>query len=156
MISDLTHRCSKVSSFIIFFFFAFFFLGPHLQHMEVPSPGWTASLRQRRSNTGSEGPGSLQRQIPNPLSEARDWTWILMDTRWICCCCATTGTPQISSFLTSDHSWFLKHLSHGINDLNLYWFSSSPSGWYFSVSFILSLLFFASSKFSNLEGLCQF
>ena len=35
-------------------------------------------------------------QIPDPLSEARDQTHILMDTRRIRFRCATTGTPQIS------------------------------------------------------------
>jgi len=41
---------------------------------------------------------SWQCQILNPLSEARDQTRILMDTSWICFCCATTGTPDIAFF----------------------------------------------------------
>ena len=36
---------------------------------------------------------SEQHQIPNPLSKARDWTCILMDTSWICFQCTTMGTP---------------------------------------------------------------
>ena len=37
---------------------------------------------------------SRQCHIPDPLSKARDGTLILMDTSWICFCCATTGTPH--------------------------------------------------------------
>ena len=33
--------------------------------------------------------------IPNPLSKARDQTRILMDTSWICFCCATMRTPGL-------------------------------------------------------------
>ena len=36
---------------------------------------------------------SWQCRIPNPLSEARDGTWIFMDTSQIRFCYATTGTP---------------------------------------------------------------
>ena len=32
--------------------------------------------------------------IFNPLSEARDWTCVLMDTCWVCYCWATTGAPE--------------------------------------------------------------
>ena len=38
-------------------------------------------------------------RIFNPLSEARDGTRILVDSRWICFCCATTGTPRPLSFI---------------------------------------------------------
>ena len=37
------------------------------------------------------------RQILNPLSRARDWTCILMDTSGVCYCWATRGTPQCFS-----------------------------------------------------------
>ena len=38
---------------------------------------------------------SWQLQILNPLSEARDWTHIFMDTSWVHYCWATRGTPSI-------------------------------------------------------------
>ena len=37
--------------------------------------------------------GSMKCCILNPLSEARDWTHILMDTSQVRYCWATTGTP---------------------------------------------------------------
>ena len=36
---------------------------------------------------------SQQYWIPNPLSETKDPTCVLMDTSWIRLCCATIGTP---------------------------------------------------------------
>ena len=56
------------------------------------------SLCHTHSNTGSTPHGHLyhrswQRQILNPLSEARDWTCILIDTSWVCFCWATMGIP---------------------------------------------------------------
>ena len=44
---------------------------------------------------------SQQRQILNPLSEARDQTRSLMVPSQICFCCATTGTP-INMILISE------------------------------------------------------
>ena len=41
---------------------------------------------------------SQQRRIPDPLSEARDRTHLLMDTRQIRFCCTTMGTPYDSHF----------------------------------------------------------
>ena len=39
---------------------------------------------------------SQKHRILNPLSEAGDGTLVLMDTSWICFCCATTRTPRVS------------------------------------------------------------
>ena len=38
---------------------------------------------------------SRQHWIPGPLSKARDWTQILMDTSQIRFCCAMKGTPNL-------------------------------------------------------------
>ena len=59
---------------------------------------------QPRGQTGAGAAGlhhsSRQRQILNPLSEARDWTCVLMDPSQIHFCCATTGTPDKTDFKT--------------------------------------------------------
>ena len=69
----------------------FFFLGLHLQHMEVPRLGTELELQLPAYTTAMATPDpsricnlrlSLwQPQIFNPLSEARDWTHILIETR---------------------------------------------------------------------------
>ena len=56
--------------------FFFGFLELHLQHMEVPRLG--AELPAYATATAT--PQLRQHQILNPLSEARDWTRVLMDT----------------------------------------------------------------------------
>ena len=58
-----------------------------------------AGLCHSHSNTGSScicdlHRSSWQHWIPDPLSEARDQTCILMDISWIHLCCATTGTSS--------------------------------------------------------------
>ena len=86
--------------FFFFFFFFFYFLGLHPRHMEFPRLGvesraTAAVLYHSHNNLGSElrlRPTQLtQCQIPDPLSEARDRTQILMDTGWIHC--TATGSP---------------------------------------------------------------
>ena len=44
---------------------------------------------------------SQQRWTLNPLSNARDRTYFLMDTSWICYHCATMGTAILGSFKKS-------------------------------------------------------
>ena len=55
----------------------FFFLGPQLQHMEVPRPGVTSELQLPAYAT----PTAML--ILNPLSKAMGGTCILMDIRWM-------------------------------------------------------------------------
>ena len=83
-----------LSNFIEWFFFFFFFclLGPHPWHMEVPRSGveselqlpayTTATVTWDPSHTYDLYHSSWQHQILSPMSEARDWTWNLMDTSW--------------------------------------------------------------------------
>ena len=49
---------------------------------------------------------SWQHWILNPLSRARDWTWVLMDTSWVCYLWATVGTPG-THFLRTKCVWYL-------------------------------------------------
>ena len=103
-----------ISVFLMFFFF---FLGPHLWHMEVPGLGIKLELELQLSAhaTAITMPdlsqvcnlhhSSWQCLIPNPnLSWARDQTHMLMDTSQDHYCCATMGTP---SFLKFTEAWFV-------------------------------------------------
>ena len=74
--------------YFLFYFILFCFLGPHLQHTEVPRLGVeselqrlvcsTATATQDLSHVFDLHHSSWQPQILNPLSEARDQTCILM------------------------------------------------------------------------------
>ena len=89
------------------------FLGPHQRHMEVPRLGVqlelkppayaTATATQDPSHICNLYHSSLQHWILNPLSEARDRTFILMDTSQIRFCWATTGTPDRAFRVTGSH-----------------------------------------------------
>ena len=75
----------------IFFFFSF--LGPHLQHMEVPRPGVESELQLpayptaiATATTKSEPRLQPIPKLLNPMSKARDQSCILMDTSWVCYC----------------------------------------------------------------------
>ena len=71
------------------FLFIFCFLGLHPQHMEVLGLGIKSELQLQAfsratatrdpSRVYALHPSSRQRRIPNPLSEGRDGTRILMD-----------------------------------------------------------------------------
>ena len=83
------------------------FLGPHLQHMEVPSIGVKSELKLpdycSHSNMGPEPHlwpthSSQQRRILNPLSEARDWMRFLTDISWVCYHWAMIGITYIPIF----------------------------------------------------------
>ena len=77
-----------VISFKQLFFLVFF--RPHLRHIEVPSLGIKSELQLPVYTRATATPdpsrvcdlhhSSWQRQILNPLSEARDRTCVLMDT----------------------------------------------------------------------------
>ena len=79
---------------LIFNFFSFAFLGPHMQNMEVPMLGVELVLQLLAYATAAATldpscicdlhHSSQQHHILNPLIEARDQTRILMDTSWVC------------------------------------------------------------------------
>ena len=68
--------------------FPFFFLGPHLHHVEVPRLGVESVVQLPAYTTAMPDPShiydphlsSWQSKILNPLSGTRDQTRILMDT----------------------------------------------------------------------------
>ena len=75
--------------FFNFYYYYFCLLGPYLWHMEVPWLPLELQLPAYATATATQDPScirdihhsSLQRQILNPLSEARDQTcspWILV------------------------------------------------------------------------------
>ena len=74
-----------------FCFLLFCFLGPYLQHMEVPRLGveselqlsayTTATATQDPSQVCSLHHGSRQRWIPDPLNKTRDQTHIVPESR---------------------------------------------------------------------------
>ena len=76
---------------LLFFFLSFFFLGLHLQHMEVPRLGVELELQLPAYATATwdlscvcDPHHSLQQcWILNPVSEARDQTCALMDDRFV-------------------------------------------------------------------------
>ena len=83
-----------------FFFLSFSFLGPHPQHMEVPRlrveselTYTTATAMPDLSHVCELHHSSWQCWILNPLSEARDRTYILMDPGRIWFYHTTMGTP---------------------------------------------------------------
>ena len=70
----------------LFGFWFFWFLGPHLWHMEVPRLVVKLKLQAYTTPDPSHvfnlHHSSQQCWILNPLREARDRTCILMDTSW--------------------------------------------------------------------------
>ena len=100
-----THNpgCIRHWTFWETFFVCFFFLGPHLLHMEVPRLGveWELQLSATATATATQDPShicdlyhrSQWLWILNPPSEARDQTRNLMVPSQIRFHCATTNPP---------------------------------------------------------------
>ena len=118
-LSIIFHICLANFSRICFSFF-FLFLGPHMQHMEVPRLGVECELQLPAYTTATAMPDlssicnlhhtSQQCQIFNPLSEARYRTWILMGTRWIHFHCATMGIYRMCFFFQPWKNPFLLYM----------------------------------------------
>ena len=82
-----------------FFFFRAGLVACGSAQARVRNGSAAAGLHHSRNNSGSEPhvqptPHLMATQIL-PLSEARDWTCILVDTSWVYSCQATMGTPRI-------------------------------------------------------------
>ena len=86
----------SLSLLFYLFYFIFLFLGPHLQHVEVPRLGvvlelqlpayTTATTTRDLSHIWDLNRSLLQHWIFNPPSEATGGTCILMDTSPVCYC----------------------------------------------------------------------
>ena len=62
-----------------------FFLGPHLQHMEVPRLGAKSERQQHQIQAESVTYTTAHGKhwVLNPQSKAREGTHILVDTSWV-------------------------------------------------------------------------
>ena len=116
----------KLTSFCLFIYFYlkifFFFLGPHLQHMEVPRLGIKSEL-QLQAHTTATAMQDLsyvynlhhspqQCQILNPMDEARDGTCNLMVPSQICFRCHKTETPKLISLTLTSFPLLLHFAAH--------------------------------------------
>ena len=101
LLCKITYTSSTVD---VLFFFGFpVFIGLNSQHMEVPRLGLQLELRLPASTTATSVQShicnlhhsSQERRILNPLCEARDWTYVLMDASGIHFRWATVGIPTV-------------------------------------------------------------
>ena len=96
------------------FLFLFFFLraapvahGDAQARSELQPPVYTtATATPDPSCVCDLHHSSWQRQIPDPLSEARDQTCVLMDTSGVHFCFATTGSPCLAISAKAQHLSF--------------------------------------------------
>ena len=66
------------------FFSFFFFRAAHVAYESSQARGWIGAVAASHSTAVSRHPSRMwQCQILNPLSEARDWNCIHMDTNWV-------------------------------------------------------------------------
>ena len=89
---------------ILIYLFIYCFLGPHLQHTEVPRLGVKSEPQPLAYTTATATPdlshicdlhySSRQHLILNPPSKARDQTFVPMDASQIRFCWAMKGTPN--------------------------------------------------------------
>ena len=104
-----TGLSNKITSFLGLCFFFFWVSGPYLRHMEVPRVGvkWELQLLAYATATATPDPSlswdlhhsSRQCQILNPLSKARDLTYIFMDTTQVLNLLIHDGNSKIPSHL---------------------------------------------------------
>ena len=106
MASSLKDYFVKFCFYLLIIFLFLFSRATPAPHGRSHARGWiraytTATATWDPSHVFNLYHRSWQHWIPDPLSEARDRTHILMDTSWICFHCTTTGTPTLLNF--EDH-----------------------------------------------------
>ena len=106
-----------------FCFVLFCFLGPSLWHMEVPRLGVESELQLLAYTTATAIPdpswicdlhhSSRQCWILNPLSEARDWTLVLMDDSQVHNLLSHNGNSRQFSFKNNFLEYLRQHREFG-------------------------------------------
>ena len=96
----------------LFLFFIYIFLGPHPWHIQVPRLGVKSELQLLAYTTATAMPdlshicelhySSWQCGILHPLSEARDWTFVLLVTSQSCFHWAMIGSTGIKYSYSKD------------------------------------------------------
>ena len=104
------------------FFFFFAFLGPYLQHMELPRLGVKSELQPPATAITTAVPdpswvcelhhSSRQHWIVNPLKRVRDQTHILIYSSQILYHWATIRTPVICRIVNDNHSDWCEVVPH--------------------------------------------
>ena len=118
------------------FFFLFFFLGPHLQHMAVPGLRVELEPQLLAYTAGNSNAGSF-----NPLSEAKDQTCILMNTSWFLNPLSHDRNSSIC--ILKEHIFCYFGVECSINFLSSSWLYCSSfiyPYWFFWLSIILSII----------------
>ena len=111
-----------------FFVVVVFFRATSAACMEVPRLGVDLELQLPACTTATPDPSCIcnlhrslqQRGILNPLSEARDWTRIFMDTCQMCYCWATTGTPTVDIMSMWSGIFLQKSLQWNLHENSIY------------------------------------
>ena len=104
------------------------FLGPHSRHMEIPRVGvkwscshWPTPQPQPQSQPHGIWAVSVTYSTAHSNarslthSEARDQTWVLMDTSQICFCWATTETPTYFNFNFNELNLLSNYKNQSVN-----------------------------------------
>ena len=122
---------SQVSHSVTLLFIYFWgacFLGDLPWHREVPRLGVESELQLPAHTTATAMPdlkrvcslhhSSRQCQILNPLRKARDQTFILMDTSWVCYHWAIAATPTLLFFIETS-VYFLLGFFNNLSSFHL-------------------------------------
>ena len=105
ILNFLPHLCNELENIILplgFLFIYLFILEPHTWHMEVPRPELeqqllayvTATAMPDMSHVCNLHHSSWQHLILTPLSEARDWIYVLLDASLFPFCWVMKGNPH--------------------------------------------------------------